>query len=189
MIPSNVSSNRNLKEDPLKKGVLIGLAVAVVLSLPFYGNTWNLFMHIFGAILFMGNIVVTAVWGSLAKRSGSPEVLRYATRGIVITDVIFTTPGAVLLFLNGGILGMEWFKSGAMWIFVSLGLFVVLGLVWIVALVPLQRRMMEAAHSTTGTEPVPDETYVLFKRWFRMGGIATMLTLAVLILMVVKPTF
>ena len=173
----------------MKKGVLIAIALAVVLSLPFYGHNWNLFMHIFGAVLFMGNIIVTAVWGSLAKRSGSPEVMRYATRGIVLTDVIFTTPGALLLLLNGGIHGTHWFKEGATWIFVSLGLFVVTGVIWLAVLVPTQRRMMAAAWSTTGTDPVPAETFALFQRWFRWGGIATVLILAVLVLMVWKPAF
>ena len=97
----------------MRKGVFISIAVAIVLSLPFFGYTWNLFMHIFGAVLFMGNIFATAVWGSLAKRSGSPEVMRHATRGIVLTDVIFTTPGAILLFVNGGIIGTQLFKAKA----------------------------------------------------------------------------
>ena len=173
----------------MKKGVLIAIALAIVLSLPFYGYNWNLLMHIFGAVLFMGNIIVTAVWGSLAKRSGSPEVMRYATRGIVLTDVIFTTPGALLLLLNGGICGTQWFKDGATWIFVSLGLFVVTGVIWLAVLVPTQRRMLAAAWSTTGTDPVPAETFGLFQRWFRWGGIATVLVLTVLVLMVWKPAF
>ncbi len=173
----------------MKKGVLISIAVAVALSLPFYGYKWNLFMHIFGAVLFMGNIIVTAVWSSLAKRSGSPEVMRHTTRGIVLTDVIFTTPGAILLFLNGGIIGVEWFKTGASWIFISLGLFAVSGIIWLVALVPLQKKMMAVACTTAGTDAVPAETFVLFKKWFRFGGIASLLGLAVLVLMVWRPTF
>ena len=50
----------------MRKGILIAIAVSVVLSLPFFGRMWNLFMHIFGAILFMGNIVVTAAGLSMA---------------------------------------------------------------------------------------------------------------------------
>jgi uncharacterized membrane protein len=173
----------------LRKGVIIAIAVSVVLSLPFFGYTWNLFMHVLGAVLFMGNIWVSAVWGSLARRSGSAEAMRLATRGIVTTDVIFTTPGVILLLLNGGIIGTNWFKAGAAWIFVSLGLFAVSGIIWLAVLVPAQSRMMALAHSTSGTQPVPDETWNLFKRWFRWGGVASLLPLIVLVLMVFKPKF
>jgi len=167
--------------------VLIAVGVAIVLSLPLFGYTWSLFLHIFGGVLFMGNIFVTAVWGSLAKRSGSAEVMRHATRGIVLTDVIFTTPGAVLLLINGGRMGTQWFKAGAPWIFISVGAFVVAGIIWLAFLVPMQRRMMALAHTTSGTEAVPDEVFVLFKTWFRWGGVANLLALFVLILMVWKP--
>jgi uncharacterized membrane protein len=173
----------------MKRGVLIGVAVAVVLSLPFYGHMWNLFMHIFGAIIFMGNILVTAVWVSLARRSASPEARRFAASGIVTTDVILTTPGALLVLLNGGIIGMEWFKIKAAWIFIALGLFVVAGVIWLGVLVPLQRRLAAVAEETSGAEPVPAAYDALLKRWFRWGGVATLLPLASLALMVFKPTF
>lgn len=173
----------------MKRGVLIGALAAVALSLPFYGYTWHLFMHIFGAIIFMGNIVVTAAWVSLARRSASPEARRFAARGIVATDVIFTTPGALLVLLNGGIIGLEWFKAKAAWLFIALGLFVVAGVIWLGVLVPLQRRLVAVAHETSGTEPVPAAYDALVRRWFRWGGIATLLPLASLVLMVFKPTF
>jgi len=172
----------------MRRGVLIGIIVAVALSLPFYGYTWNLFMHIFGAIIFMGNVMATAAWASLARRGG-PEARRLAARGILVTDVILTTPGALLILLNGGILGTPFFKAGAMWLFVGAGLFVVSGGIWLGVLVPLQRRLDAVARETSGAEPVPAAYDVLIKRWFRWGGVATLLVLASLILMVLKPTF
>jgi uncharacterized membrane protein len=172
----------------MRRGVLIGIAVAVVLSLPFYGYMWNLFMHIFGAVIFMGNIVATAVWVSLARRSG-PEARRFATRGIVITDVILTTPGAVLVLLNGGIIGTEYFKIKAGWLLTGAGFFVAAGVLWLAVLVPLQRKLDAVARETSGAEPLPAAYDVLLKRWFRWGGVSTLLVLASLVLMVLKPTF
>ena len=168
----------------MRKGILIAIAVSVVLSLPFFGRMWNLFMHIFGAILFMGNIVVTAAWLSMARRSGSGGAVQMATRGVMVTDVMFTLPGTLLLLLNGGILGAEVFKAGAPWIFASLGLFVVTGIIWLAVLVPLQRRMVAVAQ----TEPTGPEMLGLMGKWFRFGGIATLLPLITLVLMVTKPT-
>ncbi|MDH3196882.1 MAG: DUF2269 domain-containing protein, partial [Candidatus Krumholzibacteria bacterium] len=126
---------------------------------------------------------------SLARRSDSPEARRFAARGIVATDVILTTPGALLVLLNGGIIGIEWFKIKAAWIFIALGLFVVAGVVWVGVLVPLQRRLVAVAEETSGAEPVPAAYDALVKRWFRWGGVATLLPLASLALMVFKPTF
>jgi len=94
----------------------IGALLAVVLSLPFFGRNWNRMMHLLGAVLFLGNILVTAVWASLARRNRDPEVVRMFVRGVLVTDAVFTLPGVVLLFMNGGILGTEWFKAGAPWI-------------------------------------------------------------------------
>lgn len=171
----------------MKKGLIIAIIISVVLSLPFFGYTWNLFMHIFGAIIFMGNIIVTAVWASMARRTRDGNAVRFATRGIVVTDIALTTPGVILLLLNGGILGTEWFKAGASWIFVSVGLFVVSAIIWLAGLVPMQGRMNRLAHSTGDGQPVPEETYGLIAKWFRLGGIASMLALITLVLMVLKP--
>jgi uncharacterized membrane protein len=167
----------------VKKGILIAIAVSVVLSLPFFGTMWNLFMHIFGAILFMGNIIVTAAWFSMARRSGSGGALQMATRAVVVADVMFTLPGSLLLLLNGGILGTEFFKAGASWVFASLGLFFVSAIIWVAVLVPLQRRMVLVAQS----EPTGPEMTGLMAKWFRFGGIATLLPLITLVLMVTKP--
>lgn len=169
------------------KMVTIAVLVPVVLSVPFFGHAWNLFMHIFGAILFMGNIMVTAVWASIARRDNRADTVRFASRTIVITDLIFTTPGAVLLLANGGIIGTPWFRTGAPWLIASVALFLVSALIWLIMLVPLQRRMLEVAESLSSTAPVPDAWHELVRKWFRWGGIATFLPLLTLVLMVLKP--
>jgi uncharacterized membrane protein len=174
----------------VKKTLLI-IAVSVVLSLPFYSYEWNLFMHIFGAIVFMGNIIVTAVWMTLAKRSGNPDNLKFASKAVITTDIYFTTPGFVLLLLNGGILSTAWFKSGqASWIWVALGLFTISGIAWFGFLIPIQRRLARLADAEPNVDgDVPAEFYAWLKKWYRWGGIATLLPLASLVIMVLKPTF
>ncbi|HEX5131166.1 MAG TPA: DUF2269 family protein [Candidatus Krumholzibacteria bacterium] len=167
--------------------LVLGVIVAVALSLPFYGYRWNLFMHIFGAILLMGNIVVTAAWASLARRQRHTEALRLGVRGIIVTDTIFTMPGVLLVLLNGGILGTPFFKAGAMWLFISIGLFVVSGTIWAGVLVPIQTRLSAIMKATPPGAAIPAEADRLLGRWFRWGGIATLLPLITLVLMVVKP--
>ncbi len=167
--------------------LIVGVIIAIALSLPFYGYRWNLFMHIFGAVLFMGNIMVTAAWASMARRAKHTEALRLGVRGIVVTDTIFTMPGVLLLVLNGGILGTPFFKAHAMWLFVSIGLFVVSGIIWGAILVPLQRRMSALMKATPPGSAVPPQVDGLLALWFRWGGIATLLPLVTLVLMVAKP--
>lgn len=167
--------------------LIVGVIIAVALSLPFYGYRWNLFMHIFGAVLFMGNIVVSAAWASMARRAKHTEALRLGVRGIIVTDTIFTMPGVLLLILNGGILGTPFFKAGAMWLFIAIGLMVLSGIIWGAILVPLQRRMSALMKATPPGSAVPAEVEVLLKRWFRWGGLASLLPLVTLVLMVAKP--
>jgi len=169
--------------------LLFGVIISVALSLPFYGHNWNLFMHQLGSVLFLGNMMVSALWMSLAKRSGNSEALRLGVRGVVITDAIFTTPGAILLFINGGILGTPFFQAHAMWLFVAIGLFLVTALIWMTVLLPVQRRLWNLMDGVPAGGAVPPECGPLLARWFRFGGVATLLLLLTLVLMVFKPAF
>jgi uncharacterized membrane protein len=171
------------------KASLFGAIVAIALSLPFFGRNWSLFMHQLGAVLFLGNIIVTAAWMSLARRSGNPEALRLGVRGVVLTDAIFTTPGALLLLLNGGILGTPYFRAHAMWLFVGAGLFLVTGIIWAAALIPVQKKLARAMSRMPEGGPVPPECAPLLAQWFRLGGMASLLPLVALVLMVIKPSF
>ena len=50
-------------------------------------------VHLFGVILFLGNIIVTAVWKVMADRTGDPRIIAYAQRLVTLTDWIFTAGG------------------------------------------------------------------------------------------------
>jgi len=169
--------------------LIVGAIVAIALSLPFFGPSWNKLMHLLGSILFMGNIMVSAVWMSLARRSRAPEAVRLGVRGVVLTDAVFTFPGSLLLLLNGGILATPYFKLHATWVFVSLGLFAVTGVLWGAVLVPVQRRLSAAMGKMPAGGPLPAGVEGLIATWFRVGGITLLLPLIVLVLMVLKPSF
>ena len=171
----------------VRKISFVSTLVAIAVSMPFFGHSWNLFMHIFGSILFMGNIIVTAVWVSMAKRSGNADAVRFAARSIVATDAVFTGPGAIMVLLNGGIIGTPWFKVGESWLILSLVLFLVSAVIWLAVLMPIQRKLVVVS-GEYGGGPLPDEATTLLNKWFRLGGIATLLPLAILGLMVVKPS-
>jgi len=173
----------------INRVLVIGAIVAVVLSVPFFGPKWNRMMHLLGAILFLGNIIVTAVWASLGRRSRDPEVVRFLVRGILATDAIFSLPAVILLVMNGGVLGTTWFQAGAPWIIVSVILFALTGILWGAILVPVQKKLRRVVDAMPQGGPIPAEYDALMAKWFRFGGIATLLPLVTFFLMVFKPAF
>ena len=163
----------------MKRGIIIAIVVSAALSLPFYGPKWTHLMHTLGAVLFMGNLIVSGIWVSLAKRSWDQGAIALAARGVGVADACITTPGALLLLLNGVILIPPYL--GFVWMQVSLVLFAVAMLSWLFALVPLQGKIRSAVEA--GIED-PESLKILFKKWFRWSGIATLSGLVTLCLMV-----
>ena len=163
----------------MKRGIIIAIAVSVALSLPFYGAKWTNLMHILGAVMFMGNLMVSGIWVSMAKRSWDRGAITLAARGVSVADAFVTTPGVLLLVLNGGILLPPYLAFA--WMQVSLGLFALAVLIWLFALVPLQGKILAAVEA--GAED-PDALKSLFKNWFRWSGLATLAGLVTMFLMV-----
>ena len=58
-------------------------------------------LHLLGACLFVGNVIVSGLWKALADRVDDLALARFATRLVNLTDVCFTGGGAVLLTLTG----------------------------------------------------------------------------------------
>jgi len=66
-------------------------------------NTYLLLksLHIFGTVIFLGNIIVTGWWKVMADRTRNPVVIAFAQRQVTLTDFIFTTRGVVLILATG----------------------------------------------------------------------------------------
>ncbi len=70
-------------------------------------GTW-IALHVLGAAVFLGNLIVTALWKTLADRTGNPSVIAYGQRLVTITDLAFTATGAALLTVSGFVLASDW---------------------------------------------------------------------------------
>ena len=57
-------------------------------------------VHLFGVVLFLGNIIVTAVWKVMADQTGDSQIIAYAQRLVTLTDWIFTAGGVVLILVG-----------------------------------------------------------------------------------------
>lgn len=108
-----------------------------------FSYQWHKLLHILGAILLVGNIVITGVWMFMAERTNNPDVMRVAVRMVNWADVFFTVPGIFLLIANGDILWEQW--GGVFhvsWIVASLILFALSGIVWLGLLLRYQNRLI-----------------------------------------------
>jgi len=147
------------------------------------------FLHVLGAVLFLGNIVVTAMWMAMAKRTRDANAINFACRAVIRADWMFTLPG-IIMILVPGLLIMQPFggMGAASWIDMSLTLFLASGIIWGAALIPLQKRMAELTREASELHmALSDRFYVVYRRWAMWGGIATILPFIALYLMVTKP--
>ena len=152
-------------------------------------DAW-LVVHVVGAVLFLGNILVTAVWKTLADRTRSPAVVAYAQRLVTITDFAFTAPGAALIAISGPILADDLGGVGGPgWLTLGFALFIASGVIWVAALIPIQIAQARMARTFRTEDAVPPGYWRLATLWAVFGAIATLLPLANLYLMIVKPDF
>jgi len=149
---------------------------------------WYLFLHIFGVVLFVGNIMVTGAWMFLAERTGQKEVLKFASRVVNWADVAFTAPGIILIVIGGltisnnrwgGPLATSWLMAGA-------ALFLAAGVVWVAFLIRYQEKMIKLTEDSRGADKLPSEFFSVLHRWYFWGVVATILPIAAAIFMVVK---
>lgn len=143
-------------------------------------------LHILGASLFLGNIIVSAFWKVLADRTGDYSVIRFATRLVNITDAVFTSLGATLLLVTGHLLATNY--GGIIsndWILWSYVLFGMSGAIWLAVLVPIQFKQAQILSMSRPGE-IPEKYDHLARLWSFAGVIATLLPLPAIYLMVSK---
>ena len=149
------------------------------MSVPLYPYRWHTFLHIAGAVVFLGNVIVTAAWMLMAERTRSTSVIHFSAKAVIRADLLFTLPGVLLILLNGFAMVLaRWGGWGALhqlsWITVALALFTASGVIWVGVLIPVQHRMA---------------VFSALRKWYIWGGLAIVLPICSLYLMVNKPAF
>lgn len=140
-------------------------------------------VHVFAAILFLGNVIVTGVWSTLMHRQRAQLEFRHVARAIIFTDWVFTVGGAMLLVASGlstaigrgyPILGTRWIRDGVIGLAIAT-------IIWLIVLVPVQRRLVRCG---AGDDTERDR---LFHRWNVAGWFAVLPLLYSLWSMTYKP--
>jgi uncharacterized membrane protein len=146
-------------------------------------------IHMLGIVLFVGNIIVTAVWKACADRTGNPAVIGFAQRLVTLTDWVFTFGGSLLVMLGGygmaGVAGFDVLHTS--WLVGAQALFYVSGVIWVAILIPIQIVQARMAHGFEPGGEIPERYWRLNRVWFFWGVVATLLPLGNLYVMVFKP--
>jgi len=146
-------------------------------------------LHIFGVIIFLGNIVVTAFWKIFADISQDWRIIAFSQRLVTYTDVCFTFLGILIIVITGLQLansyGGYWHVY---WIFWGLMFFIASGVIWMILLIPLQIKLHHIANKFSDSKTIPREYWIYETMWAIFGIIATILPLVTLYFMVFKPS-
>jgi uncharacterized membrane protein len=152
------------------------------------GYLWLKTLHVLGAVLFLGNIIVTGWWKVMADRTRDPHIVAFAQRQVTLTDYVFTL-GGVLLVLGSGLANVHLHGLSIVhnaWLAWGNALFIASGVIWVALLVPLQSRLGAMAQAFAAGGPIPDAYWKLCRQWNFWGVVATLLPLSVLYFMVFK---
>lgn len=141
-----------------------------------------------GATVIFGTGSGIAFFMLMAHRTGNAEFIGRTARVVVIADFVFTATAIVLQPVTGWLLmrqtGLTFADS---WIAGSLALYLVAGLFWL-PVVWMQVRMRDLALAAAANGlPLPRDYHRLFRLWFLFGIPGFGATLAIIVLMIVKP--
>jgi uncharacterized membrane protein len=144
------------------------------------------FLHLAATVVFLGDIVVGAVWKWRADQSREPRVIAWAQRQVMLTDRYLLIPSIAVLVLSG--YASARLLDVAVWTTPTYAaaqvLFILSGLVWSQVLRPVQLRQLSLAEGIGPDEEVPAEYFALARRWLRWGLLALALPIGSLFLMV-----
>jgi uncharacterized membrane protein len=126
-------------------------------------------LHVVGAVLLLGNVVVTGFWATFLYRRRDLVPFRPVARAILLADLLFTALGGALLTVTGILLVMRqgyrvmeqpWLLHGIL----ALGMSTLL---WLLVLLPDQLRLERMPVDDAGLRRV-------FLRWSAVGWGATL---------------
>ncbi len=144
-------------------------------------------VHLAGAVIFLGNIIVTAWWKVMADLTRNPVIIGFAQRQVTLTDWLFTLGGIILILIGGfGAAGVGRLPLTTSWITAGLALFIASGVIWIAVLIPVQIKAARIARGFAQGGEIPERYWRLQRLWMVFGIIATALPFANIAVMVFK---
>jgi uncharacterized membrane protein len=148
------------------------------------------YLHVLGAVTILGTGTGIAFFMLIAHRSGDPAFIANTAATVVIADMLFTASAVVLQPITGGVLmALSATALAERWLATSLGLYIVAGLFWI-PVTFMQIEMRDLARTAAAHHaPLPARYFMLYRRWFVFGIPGFGSVMAILWLMIAKPSF
>jgi len=148
------------------------------------------FVHVIGAAVLLGTGTGIAFFMLAAHLSRDVAFIARTASVVVIADYLFTASAVIAQPISGylltQVLGIP-LESG--WITASLALYVVAGVFWL-PVVWIQSRLRDLARDAAAKGmPLPDQYHRLFRIWFVFGFPGFGAVLAIIWLMIAKPSF
>lgn len=145
------------------------------------------FIHVIAVVIFLGNITLIPFWKGRADSSKDKKKIAEVFDGMIKADRYFTMPGVIILLIFGigaaTYAGYNLLDTG--WIFYSIIMYAISGVVFMVKVVPLQKKIFGLASSENEFEW--EKYNSLSKQWNVWGSVATLAPWLAVLLMVVKP--
>jgi len=147
------------------------------------------YTHILSMTLLFGLGLGSAFYKWLGDKSGNVEHIARTNRNVVLADWLVTTPTIIYQPLSGVWMAhMTGWPLSTPWLAISIILFLIAGCCWL-PVVWLQIRMRELSDHAVSTQTSLPPQYWLFSRiWFWLGVPAFVAMLAIMSLMVFKPS-
>jgi uncharacterized membrane protein len=151
--------------------------------------TYFKLIHLLAVVIFLGNIITGLFWMNIAVKTKDLKIIAFTMRGIIQADRYFTIPG-VIIITTGGILAaisghFPLVRTG--WIFWSIILFSISGLVFAFKVAPLQKKIY---HFTLHDESSGSFDWTYFQKmygaWDLWGLIAVVTPMAAFVMMILK---
>jgi len=147
-------------------------------------------LHVIGACVLLGTGAGIAFFMLMAHRTGQAALIAHTAGAVVIADWLFTASAVIVQPVTGALLAhaLGWRLTEG-WIALSLALYVLTGAFWI-PVVWMQGRMRRLAQAAAETgAPLPPAYHSLFRVWFLCGVPAFLAVLAIIWLMLARPSF
>lgn len=146
-------------------------------------------LHVAAVVLFLGNIVTGLFWKAHGDRTRDPRIMAHTLEGIIRSDRWFTVPSVFLIVATGiaaAILGRLPIL-GTGWIWQSIALFTLSGLIFGMQVAPLQVRLRDLATAAAAGGPWDPKAYRrMSNRWELWGILATLTPAVAFVLMIFK---
>lgn len=147
-------------------------------------------VHIVGATVLLGTGAGIAFFMLIAHQTKDAKIIAHVAGTVVIADMIFTATAVILQPISGTWLAVEtgWELSEG-WILASLALYVFIGIFWL-PVVWIQLKMRNfAREADQNNQELPQQYFRLFRIWFACGFPAFFAVMAILWLMIARPSF